>query len=194
VDVDGFLDVAFQKYMRKMGVKLSPKDLVVCTPRTAEDALAMVMELVNSQSFDLVVLDSLASLTTKKDVSASMTEEESSGDLLKQFSVFFRRVRERIAHMRTTLICTNQLRTRFSPLGPEEVTFGGNSLKYSASIRLEVVSSGEPSPHGLCSTVRIHKNDFGSGLGEENCLPSIQYDLLFGQGIPCEGVADAAIS
>ena len=67
IDVEHALD---PKYARVVGVKLD--DLLVSQPDSGEDALNIMETLIRSNSIDVIVLDSVAALTTKAELDGQM--------------------------------------------------------------------------------------------------------------------------
>src|SRR5436190_17570241 len=67
IDVEHALD---PKYARVVGVNLD--DLLVSQPDSGEDALNIMETLIRSNSIDVVVLDSVAALTTKAELDGQM--------------------------------------------------------------------------------------------------------------------------
>src|SRR4051812_13282418 len=67
IDVEHALD---PKYARIVGVNLD--DLLVSQPDSGEDALNIMETLIRSNSIDVIVLDSVAALTTKAELDGQM--------------------------------------------------------------------------------------------------------------------------
>src|SRR5205085_2526655 len=69
IDVEHALD---PKYARIVGVNLD--DLLVSQPDSGEDALNIMETLIRSNSIDVIVLDSVAALTTKAELDGQMVD------------------------------------------------------------------------------------------------------------------------
>lgn len=67
IDVEHALD---PKYARVVGVNLD--DLLVSQPDSGEDALNIMETLIRSNSIDVIVLDSVAALTTRAELDGQM--------------------------------------------------------------------------------------------------------------------------
>src|SRR5262249_58611185 len=67
IDVEHALD---PKYAKVVGVKLD--DLLVSQPDSGEDALNIMETLIRSNSIDVIILDSVAALTTKAELDGQM--------------------------------------------------------------------------------------------------------------------------
>ncbi len=85
VDVEHALD---PKYARVVGVNLD--DLLVSQPDSGEDALNIMETLIRSNSIDIIVLDSVAALTTKAELDGQMGDLMRSPDILSLLNFFGR--------------------------------------------------------------------------------------------------------
>lgn len=122
-------------YARDLGVNTS--EIIVSQPDYGEKAMEIVEEMAKTSAIDLIVLDSVAALMTKKEMESELVEE-SMARLARLMSKFMVRVNTVLAKHDTTVIFINQLRSNMVMYGPKEVTPGGKALKFFASVRLEV--------------------------------------------------------
>ncbi len=134
IDVECSFDSDFAKVI---GVNL--KELVYAQPDNGEDALSIVEDLVDSGAVDVIVLDSVAALTPKKEIDAAL-EKQDMALQAKLIAKFLRRVTAKVAKNNVVLIMINQLRDVFNamPFGPQTQTVGGNALRFYSSVRLKV--------------------------------------------------------
>jgi len=128
------------RYTSSIGVDTSK--LLVTQPLHLEAAMETLRELVDTNAFDIIVVDSVAAM-------APMTEIE--GDFLKdtmglqarKLGAALRVLTGSISRSKTIVIFINQLREKIGVIyGKKETTPGGKALKFFASVRLEV-SKGE---------------------------------------------------
>lgn len=128
------------RYTASIGV--DTKKLLVTQPLHLEAAMETLRELVDTNAFDIIVVDSVAAM-------APMTEIE--GDFLKdtmglqarKLGAALRVLTGSISRSKTIVIFINQLREKIGVIyGKKETTPGGKALKFFASVRLEV-SKGE---------------------------------------------------
>src|SRR6185295_12336340 len=116
IDVEHALD---PKYARVVGVNLD--DLLVSQPDSGEDALNIMETLIRSNSIDVIILDSVAALTTK-------AELDGQARLMSQA---MRRLTAVVSKTNCVCIFTNQIREKIGVMfGNPETTSGGRALKY----------------------------------------------------------------
>jgi len=107
-------------------------------PLTAEDYLNIIERIAKTQKKAVVVIDSIAALST-------MTEQEddigSSRDMAgpaKLLSAFFRRAQQIVDAQDVILIFISQMMTNREPRGPKFVEKGGVAIQYACSVWLKV--------------------------------------------------------
>ncbi len=168
---------------------LDPKKLQVVPhqidkPLTAEDYLNIIERIAKTQEKAVVVIDSIAALST-------MTEQEddigSSRDMAgpaKLLSAFFRRAQQIVDSKNVILIFISQMMTNREPRGPKYVEKGGVAVQYACSVWLKVtwvkqwernVETNAPDGHDMHITVQ------SSALGRP-LLPCM-LPLRYGVGI-----------
>lgn len=153
-------------------------------PLTAEDYLNIIERIAKTQEKAVVVIDSIAALST-------MTEQEddigSSRDMAgpaKLLSAFFRRAQQIVDSKNVILIFISQLMTSREPRGPKFVEKGGVAIQYACSVWLKVTwtqqwdrnaETNAPDGHDMHITVQ------SSALGRP-LLPCV-LPLRYGVGI-----------
>ncbi len=131
VDSEHALDTQWAK---KCGVKTS--DLFVAQPQSGEQALDIVEKLL--LEFDLLIMASVAALVPQAEVEGEM-EDQQIGLQARLMSKAMRKLIGPVKLSGACVVFTNQLRQKIGTFfGSPEVTSGGVSLKYYASVRLDI--------------------------------------------------------
>lgn len=153
--------------------------------------------------FQIIVLDSVAALTTKAELENKLDEGGvGMGVLAQTMSKSVKKVCNYAAKYGVLVIMINQLREKIGSYGNPETTPGGKALKYHASVRLrfqrqmskegKVIKEEEDGTESVVagkSYVRIEKNRCGKPVEDsimvpiyyENYFPDIE-DVAFNEG------------
>ncbi|CAE7834006.1 recA [Symbiodinium sp. CCMP2592] len=180
-------------YAQAIGIDMSQEHFRLVTAGFAEEACDQMLDALESECFDLVVLDSVAALTPKEELDKDMTQS-TIGLKARLMSKFLPKAAKYAAESNTCLLMINQTRANIGGYGSPETTCGGKALPYYASMRLEVRSpkSGiigpAEEPTGIRSAVRIKKNKLAAPHRKA------EFDIIFGEGISWESsVLEAAL-
>src|SRR6201982_1092979 len=123
-------------YARKVGVDVD--NLLVSQPDNGEQALEIAETLIRSGGVDVVVVDSVAALVPKAELEGEMGDPQ-MGLQARLMSQALRQLTGGLSRSRAPLIFTNQRREKIGVVfGNPETTPGGRSLKFYASVRLDI--------------------------------------------------------
>jgi len=172
-------------YMAKFGIDMDRMIIVEQSEElTAESCMDIIRSLVNSEQFGLIVLNSVAALSPKKEVEDEL-EKQNMALTARLLSKFLRITTGSLGKTKTSLILINQVRQNLGSMYGGNVTTGGMAIPFYSTQRVEFkrekvmagdVINEEQGVKIRCKTV---KNRLAKGNPYKMC----NYYALYGKGI-----------
>jgi recombination protein RecA len=177
IDAEHSLDPV---YMKDLGVDLD--NLLLAQPDYGEQGIDIADRLLRTGEIGVIVIDSVAALVPKAELDGEM-EQAHMGLQARMMAKALRKLTGLASQHNTLLIFINQLRNKIGVMfGNPETTPGGMSLKFYASVRVDVRKkedlkdkSGEPT--GMKVKAKIIKNKMAPPM------KVVEFDIIYAKGI-----------
>lgn len=177
IDAEHSLDPV---YMKAVGVDLD--NLLLAQPDYGEQGLDILDQLLRTGELGVIVVDSVAALVPKAELDGEM-EQAHMGLQARMMAKALRKITGLASQHGTLIIFINQLRNKIGVMfGNPETTPGGMSLKFYASVRLDVrkredIKDKQGIPTGIGVKAKIIKNKMAPPM------KVVEFNIIYAQGI-----------
>ncbi|KAL7138423.1 hypothetical protein ABFS83_10G162600 [Erythranthe nasuta] len=161
-------------------------NLLISQPDSAENLLSVVDTLTKSGSISVIVVDSVAALVPQIEVDELQCGSSStSGQQSRIMTQALRKIHYSLCNSSTLIIFINQVRSNLKlvegSVRADEVTCGGNALKFYAAVRMRIsrkkLIKTDDKATGLDISVQVVKNKLAPSMAKA------ELSLIFGKGI-----------
>ncbi|KAK7837898.1 dna repair protein reca like protein 2 [Quercus suber] len=182
LDVENAMDPSL---VESMGI--NTENLLISRPSSAENLLSVVNTLTRSGAVDVIVVDSVAALVPQYELDHMIgsTFQDMQSRIMTQA---LRKINYSLCQSQTLIVFLNQVRS--SPKSGQgfglvdEVTCGGNALKFYAAVRMKMIRTGllkaEEKVTGLGVCIQVVKNNLAPSMKKA------ELGIQFGRGFCCE--------
>ncbi|MBA0771320.1 hypothetical protein Gotri_019802 [Gossypium trilobum] len=193
-DVENAMDPSLAE-----AIGVNTQNLLISLPDCAENLLCAVDTLTKSGSVDVIVVDSVAALVPQCEIDGSIGDNKRDVQA-RIMTQALRKISSSLCRSNTLILFLNQVRYN-SKQGQafghmDEITCGGNALKFYSAIRLRMIRTGllknEDKVTGLGVCVQVLKNklapviqkaELGIQFGRGFCRESEVLELACEYGI-----------
>lgn len=174
-------------------------NLILSQPDSGERALSIMKFYIESGVVDVIVLDSVAALVTKREIEGDM-DAQHMALTARLMSLALKKLTPIVSKSKTCCIFINQIRENVGVMyGNKETTPGGKALKFYSSVRLKAWKKSQ-------GAIKEGSGDNARQIGHRMCLQVIknkvaapfrnaEFDIYYTAGIDKNSeISELAIS
>lgn len=178
IDVENLLNTSLLKAV--LGEDTKVENITILTPMSAEDAFMMIEHAIASEEFELIVLDSVGAMASRKEKEVDF-DKDTMGQLPKLVGKFIKRNVYDIRTKNIAVLFLNQIRDNVGSYVKGYKTPGGHQLEHEAAVIISLTKGEKLSRGkevvGIVSKFVVKKNKLAPPFR------SFTIPILFGQGI-----------
>ena len=133
IDAENQLD---EDWAEQLGVDVKSLRIFSPVKMAAEDILEVAVSAAETGEIGLLVLDSIGSLMSRKEIEGSVEDKQYCG-IADPMRKFVNKIRPITGKVGCCLLCINQLRDNVGAMFPSTKTPGGRSYKHALDLRLQ---------------------------------------------------------
>ena len=178
IEVENLLNESILKAV--LGEDTDVEKILILSPESAEDAFIMAEKGIEYGEFDLIVIDSIGAMASRKEKEVDF-DKDTMGQLPRIVAKFIKRYVYSIRTGNIAVLALNQVRDNVGSYVKGYKTPGGHQLQHEAAVRI-ALSKGENLKRGndivgILTKFVIRKNKLAPPFR------SFTVPILFGQGI-----------
>lgn len=181
IDVENMVDLEYTKEL--LEGHYSAESMVITQPEVGEDAMEIAERGVRSGSFGLIIVDSVAALSSRRERMKDL-DDSTVAETARLLSKFLRRNAPYIKRNDVAFLFINQVRDKIGGYVSGYSTPGGWALKHYTSVRINLYSSqaikSGKEQIGILTPFTIKKNKVAPPYR------SHEIPFIFGKGVDTE--------